>query len=210
MDHLKAEECNASGLPRSFRGYDRAATDGLLAKAAGEISFLTEQLASSKDRVLVLVKTLESFQSQETLLRDALVNAQRSADETRSNALRQADAILEEARKRASEMEAEFHARLNDLRWEYERLSIDKQRFTEKFRSLLEEYLASLVSDQRSAADRPTGNGGARHPRSGDLGPSPAFVTVGAKEVSADQSESEGDITKQEPIAIPAPYSGDE
>ena len=80
----------------------------------------------------------------------------------RVNALRQSDAILEDARRRSAQLEAEMQSRLSDLRWEFEKLSIEKQRFTDGFRSLLEDYLEHLTADQRARTERPGKNGGPR------------------------------------------------
>lgn len=209
MDRMQPDEFTPKGLPRAFRGYERSSVDVLLSRAASEFAALQDELTRSKDQISQLEAMLAVYKGQENTLHEALMTAQRAADETRSNALKQADAILEDARKRALQIESELQARLNDLRWEFEKLAIDKQRFAERFRSLLEEYLASLVVESTHFRERSGTNGGSQK--------IPFQAASRAEVFSAPDEEPSATIAVaenqhaviQDPIEIPEPYRAD-
>lgn len=162
MERMNPEELNSGSFPRAFRGYDRAAVDALLARASAEYSVLVRDLAQLNDRVLELEAGLAAYKSREESISAAIVSAQQTAESIHEGAERQAQAILDDARKRAEEQEARLQKRLNELRWEYEKLSIQQRKCVESFRSLLEDHLESLAGDPRAKPHPQPTNGAAR------------------------------------------------
>ncbi len=167
MERLKEDELDPKKLPVSFRGFDRRAVAELLKKVeetlqvvASDVDQARLEAAEQRSRAERAEADLEVLRSDEGSLKEALLTAQKASEEIRANALRQADHILEEARQQAARTESELQERLNDIRWELEKLSIDRQRFLNSFRSLLEEYLAGLVEGHAHAAKGfPAGDG---------------------------------------------------
>ncbi|MBI5706501.1 MAG: DivIVA domain-containing protein [Armatimonadetes bacterium] len=158
---MNPEELNSGSFPRAFRGYDRASVDALLARASAEYSVLVRDLAQLNDRVLELEAGLAAYRAREESISAAIVSAQQTAESIHEQAKRQAQAILEDARKRAEEQEARLQKRLNELRWEYEKLSIQQRNCVESFRSLLEDHLESLAGDPRAKPPPQPTNGAA-------------------------------------------------
>lgn len=159
MERMNPEELISGSFPRAFRGYERAAVDALLARASTEYSVLVRDLAQLNDRVLELEAELNAFRAREESIAAAIVSAQQTAEAIREGAERQAQAILEDAHKRASDQEAKLQKRLNELRWEYEKLAIQQKKCLDSFRSLLEDHLESLAADPRAKPHSSPPNG---------------------------------------------------
>jgi cell division initiation protein len=145
MDRLKPIDLEKANPKRSFRGYEPRESDELFRRAAKEIEMLLSELKLAIEERDRLRAELASFHSQESTLKEALLLAQRTADETRANAHRQADVIVEEAQQRAAQLNQEAQTRLNDVRFEIERLQLERKKFLSHFRALLEGHLAALT-----------------------------------------------------------------
>lgn len=128
----------ASSLPRAFRGYRRDAVEAL------QRDYET-QLAALADRVRALEGELAGYRSQEQTLKDAVLRAQREYDDALADARQESERILEETRKHAAEVEEQHESRLLDLRWELEKLQLEKKRFLSRFRTMLEDQLAAMA-----------------------------------------------------------------
>jgi cell division initiation protein len=135
-------------------GYDTAQVDELISKLHGEIGQLTgevnrlsNELKASREETAKMRAMSERLASQESAIKDALITAQRAAEEVNRYAQDQADAIVEEARHKAEEAAKSYETRINDLRWELERLKIERDRFVREFRAMLENHLRELSND---------------------------------------------------------------
>ncbi len=144
VERLTPNDLASAKIPVKFRGYDRTDVDTLLDRAAQEMTTLKNELEQAVAAIQMQHEELEAFHSQEHTLKEALMLASRASDEVRGNAQREAGAILDAARKRSKTLEEEAQTRLNDLRWEIEKMQLEKQRFVGNFRAMLEEHLREL------------------------------------------------------------------
>lgn len=144
MERISPLDLEKSEFRATFRGYDRQAVREVLNKAAKEIETLRAELKQAREESEANRREVERFHAQETALKEALLLAQKTADETRSAAHREAELIVSEAHRKASDVQKSAQERINDLRWELERLSLERSKFYAKFRSLLEEHLSAL------------------------------------------------------------------
>lgn len=135
-------------------GYDTAQVDELITKLHGEIGQLTGEvnrlsndLKISREETAKMRAMGERLSSQENAIKDALITAQRAAEEVNKYAQDQAEAIVEEARQKAEEAAKSYETRINDLRWELERLKIERDRFVREFRSMLENHMRQLADE---------------------------------------------------------------
>lgn len=149
MDRLTPLDLQKAKLPSALRGYDREATQALLHRAADEIEALRKELRYAKDTADGALRELEIYRAQESTLREALLLAQRTADEARANAHREAELIVEEARRRAGDVRQEAEQRLSQMRWDIERLHVERTHLRERMRAVLEGMLRAL-EDGRS------------------------------------------------------------
>jgi cell division initiation protein len=87
-----------------FGGYGRAPTDRLLLEIADSFEEVWRERADLADRVEQLEEDLVRYRELETLLRQTLVSAERTAAELRDGAQRQAALVVEEAHAAAREI----------------------------------------------------------------------------------------------------------
>jgi len=131
-------------LPRSFRGYSREAVDHILASASKQLEGQLVEIRRLQQVQRDTERDLETFRLQESTLRDAIVLAQKSADEARAVARKEAELIVEEAHLEAKEIRRSANEAVRALKWEIERLENEKADFLARFHTLLEEYRARL------------------------------------------------------------------
>ncbi len=144
MDRILPIDLERAEIRKTFRGYDPQAVDELLRAAARTIEVQlidNQQLREQNERQRF---ELERTRADETTLKDTLILAQKTADETRVAAQRHADAIIEEARQSALAERVACQQKLSEIRWEIERLRHEKTRFTDEMRDLLTRQLRQL------------------------------------------------------------------
>jgi cell division initiation protein len=144
MERLTPLDLQKAQFQTSFRGFDRAEVKNVLDRAAEEIARLLEEQKALKERQALDEQELERFRAQESTLKEALLLAQKTADQTRAAAHKEADRIMAEAQRKAEEIAEAARRRVSDMRWELERLSLERSKFETRFRTLLEEYLRGL------------------------------------------------------------------
>ena len=108
--------------------------------------------ADLEDRVHELEVRLNEVTDTEQALRDALVTAQRAADEMRASASRDADNTVREAEARAREIVHKAYAERETVRREVEGLRAEEQRFRARLRSLLGTTLQTVRDHEEQLA----------------------------------------------------------
>jgi cell division initiation protein len=86
-----------------MRGYDRTATDRLLKDIAESYEEIWLERKRLREQVEQLGSEIEKLRERERLVGDAVVEAERTAEELRLKAQRVAETILEEAKAHAEE-----------------------------------------------------------------------------------------------------------
>src|SRR5690348_5082053 len=94
-------------LKKSLRGYDRSQVQDLMNRAAKEMASLRSELDEAKSENPRIKQELDSLRAQENTLKETLILAQRTADDTRASAHKEADLITEQARQKAAELESQ-------------------------------------------------------------------------------------------------------
>lgn len=148
MERLRPIDIEKTNLPKSFRGYDCQAVEGLKSECSKEIELLLNEVNQLKSENEKMRADIEGFRSQEDTLKQALMLAQKAADDTKAAAHRESELVVEEARRRASDLQRELESKLNDVRWDLERARIEKQEFLHRFRGMLEDYLRTLAESE--------------------------------------------------------------
>jgi cell division initiation protein len=97
-------------LPRRPLGYSRREVRDLIDATVASFEDVWRDRADLRDEVERLEAEVARYKELDVLLRNALVSAEKAADELRAQAGREADGILEEARLRAREIAAEGEA----------------------------------------------------------------------------------------------------
>ncbi len=134
-------------LPRAFAGYRRRAVDALLEDIRLSYEDVWRERADGREEIERLESELARYRELEVLLRNALVSAERSADELRAQARREAGVILEEARVKAREIASTAEAERERVRGEIRRLRALEADVRRDYRAFLVAALDRLESD---------------------------------------------------------------
>ena len=129
-------------LRRALYGYRASSVDRLLEEVKDSFEEVWSERAELRDKVEQLEADVERHREVETLLRETLVSAERSAQELKNQAERDAERIVKDAHTEARSITQEALA-------ERERLAADAARV----RAILESALA-VVDEAPSAASQ--------------------------------------------------------
>ncbi len=129
---------------RRFLGYRVSEVDQIMIDATSAFETVWRDRANLEDRVHELETSLGELRDTEQAMRDALVTAQRTADEMRAQASTDAELIVREAEGRAREIIHKTYAEREQVRREIERLKADEMQFRARLRSLLGSTLQSV------------------------------------------------------------------
>ncbi|MCW5939711.1 MAG: DivIVA domain-containing protein [Fimbriimonadaceae bacterium] len=146
MERVTPQDLERSQLPKSLRGYQPEAVDRLLASVSTQMESQLVEIRRLQQSLRDCERELDRFRSQETLMKEALMLANRAAEETRTLAQREAETIVQAARQEAAEIKRSAKESVLALQLESERLSEQKRAFEFGFRALLREHLDRLGS----------------------------------------------------------------
>ena len=132
-------------LKKSFRGYETSAVDQLIKGTTESLQSLLIENAGLREEVERQRQELDRTRLQENTLKDALLLAQKAADETRAAAHRHAENIIEEARQAALAERISMQQQVSELRWDMERIRTERRRFEDEFKGMLERYQRDIT-----------------------------------------------------------------
>ncbi len=89
---------------RSFRGYNVEGVDKFIDQFAQSYDALYLENQSLKEKLEISEATMESYLKMENTIKDAVIMAQKNADDLHGNARREAELLLEDARLRAEKI----------------------------------------------------------------------------------------------------------
>jgi len=148
MDRVKPIDLTSHSIEIVRKGYRKETVDILLDQSAKEIEDLLMHERQLKQENDHLRNEIERFRSIESSLKDALILAQKAADETRANAHKQAELIVDEARRKASDEQHNVTKEVQSLVIEIDLLKREKVRFLTEFRTLLQNHLREMEEQQ--------------------------------------------------------------
>jgi len=138
---------------RSLLGYRISEVDDIMTSATSAFETVWRDRADLEDRVHELETSLGELRDTEHAMRDALVTAQRTADELRAQASRDAELIVREAEARAREIIHKTYAEREQVRREIEQLRGEERQFRMRLRSLLGATLQSVRDHEEEIAE---------------------------------------------------------
>jgi cell division initiation protein len=140
-------------------GYRRSHVDSLLDEATAAYESVWRERADLDDRVHALEQELDRHRETEAAMREALVSAEKAAEERRTQAAREAELTVREAETRAREILHGAYAERERVRQETDRLRHEEAEFRMRLRALLGATLQTL----RDHEERLAGDGGQLH-----------------------------------------------
>jgi cell division initiation protein len=134
-------------LPRKPLGYERGATDQLLADIAASFEHVWRERADLRDELEELESELTRQKELEQALRNTLLSAERMADDMRAQARREADVIVAEARSAARDIVSGAESERERVRTEIRRLQEVETGVRADYRAFLLAALDRLDGD---------------------------------------------------------------
>jgi cell division initiation protein len=146
---------------RGLLGYRRTEVDRLLVEATVAYEAVWRERADLQDLVHELQQEVTRHREGEQAMRNALVTAERAADEMRASASRQAELIVREAEAKSRDLVHEAYAERERVRREGSRMQAEEAEFRLRLRALLGAILEAVrdheqrlaVSDERRPPD---------------------------------------------------------
>jgi cell division septum initiation protein DivIVA len=147
MERLAPIDIDHSNLKIGLKGYDRPQVDVLLNRVKNEMAGMLDELKAAREEVERQRQLINSLTAQENTVKDTLLIASRAGEEIKTNAQKEADATVAKAHRTAEETQRQYQAKINDLRWELERMRMERQKFAADFRNMLETHLRGLTEE---------------------------------------------------------------
>ena len=143
---------------KAFRGYDSIEVDEFMRSLVADYEKLYRENNSLKEKNALLTETLENYKGMETTMQNAILVAQKTAEDIKQNAYDRSNTIVKEAEIKAGNIITESEKRAGELEKEYSALKKEMNTFKARMNSLLNTYLRLLddMPDNERAIDAPT------------------------------------------------------
>jgi cell division initiation protein len=138
---LSPLEVKKQEFKKTMRGYDPLEVDAFLEMLADELENINREKKQLSDEVMKLKIQLRDYQDVESTLRETLVTAQESVNESKENSRREADMMLREAELKAEKLLEDTKLRLAEMKNELVLVKAQKDSFARRLRHLLESQL---------------------------------------------------------------------
>lgn len=130
-----------------FRGFDISEVDGFLDEVAAEFQQLLLEKRHLSERLQEQEKNNQEFVKQEQTFKNAIITAQKVADEMKAQSRREADELLTAARREADEIVAKAEAERAALDERIAGLRSLAARTGDDMRQTMRDYLQRLEED---------------------------------------------------------------
>jgi cell division initiation protein len=148
-DRLAAMDVEKQDFNRVFRGFAEDEVRIYLKSVADEIQSLNLQNSTQKEELSRFQTEMAAFRSRETALQDALVAAQRLADQIREKSRAEADLMLREARMKSERVLQQSQDQLARIDDEIGRARLERDSFENRLRGAIEQHLDLLELRKR-------------------------------------------------------------
>jgi cell division initiation protein len=125
---------------KTFRGYDPSEVDAFMEAICSTLEELIKQNAELKEKLSSVESTLKGYTDLEGNLKQALVTAQKAAEEIRGNAQKEAQLLMRETQMKAERRLEESYNLLSRLRKQIADLDNLKKEYLIRLRSLLDTH----------------------------------------------------------------------
>ncbi len=134
---------------RSFRGYDPSEVDAFLEMMSSTLEDMIKENAELKEKFSSVESTLTGYKDLEGNLKQALLTAQKSAEEIRENAEREAQLLMRETQIKAERKLEESYRVLSRLKKQIADLDNLKKEYIIRLKSLLDTHRNILESMEK-------------------------------------------------------------
>lgn len=145
---LTVQDIQAKQFHVRFRGFDQGEVDEFLEQVAAALQGANYENSILKEQVAAAERKVAAFKQQEKSSMNAILSAQKVAEEMKEKARAEAKALLSKARQEARELEESAGREISGLEREVDQLRAKKSQVREELRLVLESYLSQLDRDQ--------------------------------------------------------------
>ena len=154
-DLLTSLDIVNQNFKKSLRGYDAAEVDEFLDHVAETLQNYNQKNKELERELAAKNDSLAEYDRMKDVLHEALLMAQKSADDRVKSARAQAEKIIEDARSEASDILGKAENELNGLRMNIAQVKDVRERFAQEFRSMLAKFdmqLGQTLNSSQMAA----------------------------------------------------------
>lgn len=127
---------------RALRGYRTSEVDEFLAEVGADYEAVVVENAHLREQVAQMQQELERYRAIEEAMKEALVLAQRTADELRASAHREAEVIRAQAELQVRQQFEQHRKAIEDLRAARQRFAIELRSALHGMLEFVERYLS--------------------------------------------------------------------
>lgn len=131
---------------KAFRGYDIYEVEEFMKDLIKDYEKLYRDNAELKEKNAVLSETIGSYKGMEETMQNAILVAQRTAEDIKQNAYERSETIIKEAERKAAETVNNANRSISNLEKTYLNMQREMNGFKAKMNSLLSTYM-QLLSD---------------------------------------------------------------
>ena len=136
---------------KSLRGYDAAEVDEFLDHVAETLQSYNQKNKEMERELAAKTDSLAEYEKMKNVLHEALLMAQKSADERVSSAREQASRILEDARAEAQAIKSDAAQEAEGLRCGVEQIRNIRDLYAQEFRGMLAKFDNQLTQAMNSS-----------------------------------------------------------
>lgn len=138
---------------RSFRGYNEEEVKNFLEKISSDYEKIYKQNQDLKEEITSLQEKIQQYRDMESTLKNAVILAQKTAEDTRRNALKEKEIILREALVKAEKIINRAEQRFVALNGRYEELKMQFNLFKTRFTNFLQSQIEIVNSCELNDID---------------------------------------------------------
>lgn len=131
---------------KAFRGYDIYEVEEFMKDLIADYEKLYRDNAELKEKNAVLNEAISSYKGMEETMQNAILVAQRTAEDIKQNAYERSETIIKEAERKAAEAVNNANRSISNLEKTYLNMQREMNGFKAKMNSLLSTYM-QLLSD---------------------------------------------------------------
>lgn len=131
---------------KAFRGYDIYEVEEFMKDLIKDYEKLYRDNGELKEKNAVLSETINSYKGMEETMQNAILVAQRTAEDIKQNAYERSETIIKEAERKAAETVNNANRSISNLEKTYLNMQREMNGFKAKMNSLLSTYM-QLLSD---------------------------------------------------------------
>jgi len=125
---------------RAFRGYNEEEVDEFLDLIVEDYGALFRENAELRDKIKELEDRISEYKKMETSMQEALLLAQKAAEERRMNAEKEAEIIIKEAQLEAQKIIDKALSKLQEIESRIRELQRERERFLAEMKAMLSTF----------------------------------------------------------------------